>query len=827
MRNDSRLLPLLRRTLLPLFVLGAAACSDDTPLQPDAGDGGNRPAPGSRALGVMEITISGIGTPSMSASALPVRPGAELASGASFSLTPVEESGKTGIQLAPLSTGSFTHGERGKGGVRYIHATYRVRNASRDGTPYTTPRENLTFLATSTERTLGETAISRLYQFDGTAAAIDPASILPAGAAVRDPYTGGIKPVAADVLELFTEDEIANLVDHAPAGVTSIFPYGFVVKNAGSSSTRTLGADPATDQFDGIVTFAFKVPLTTSPGEDPFTLSAVFTAVDQDDVVITQSYEEQTRDGKSELERRAAGLNAARINLLGGGEFDGLIPTRFLCRVRTAGAAGSATAYLGQPATPLVALSPAPNTPQSRTISPTARFSATLSRAVDGADANTFVVRGLQSGQRFRGAPYTGNGTATIATPAASLFAGEEVEVVLTRAFSTCPGGDLPYLARYRVATQPSNADFSAPEYLLQPQPDQILTTIPADLNGDGRLDLLVVHDSAGALRAVINDGAMAAPATYVTHLGHMPLAAAVGDLDGDGIPDVVVGFRDQHQVVVHPGNGDGTFLAGAGHTVGGNADYIALGDLNGDGHLDVVTASKSALTISVLLNRGDGTFQPAVSYASVGEAYGLVLADLNGDGKLDLATTHHDEFNHLIPEREDPGINTTIRLGNGRGGFEAVSVLGHDVGPREMTAADLNGDGIADLVVAAWFMDPRGRNWLNFDLIAGNREGHFAIQKTQEFRVDAWPRSIAAGDINGDGALDLVISSWINRLHVLTNDGTGTLQFRAHTSVQYSGGASLGDLDGDGTLDIVAHTDSDDGRYYNLMAPLVVHWNR
>jgi hypothetical protein len=260
--------------------LALAACADEPTgaLGPEP-PRGEAPAP--HALGVMEITISGIGTPQMSTNALPATPRGRLAaSGARHSLAPVEEGGRTELQLEPHSTGSFTHGERGQGGVRYVHATYRVRNASRDGTPYTSPRQNLTFLATSTEGTLGETAISRLYRFDGSAAAIDPESILPAGAAVRDPYTGGIKPVAADVLQLFTEDEIADLVDRAPAGVTSIFPYGFVVKHAGSNSTRTLAADPAPDRFDGVVTFAFKVPLAESPGDDPFTLSAVFTAVD-------------------------------------------------------------------------------------------------------------------------------------------------------------------------------------------------------------------------------------------------------------------------------------------------------------------------------------------------------------------------------------------------------------------------------------------------------------------------------------------------------------------------------------------------------------------
>src|SRR6185503_8438854 len=106
---------------------------------------------GGKVLGLVKVTISGIGSSDMHASASAVgasEPGTTT-SGLALDLTPV--AGADGsVQLAPLASGSFTEGERGKGGERYLYATFKVRNATSGGTAYSTPRTNLTFLAVST-----------------------------------------------------------------------------------------------------------------------------------------------------------------------------------------------------------------------------------------------------------------------------------------------------------------------------------------------------------------------------------------------------------------------------------------------------------------------------------------------------------------------------------------------------------------------------------------------------------------------------------------------------------------------------------------------------
>jgi hypothetical protein len=293
----------------------------------------------------MEITISGIGTSSTSASALPVRPGTPLASGASFALTPVEESGGTGIQLEPYSSGSFTHGTRGNGGVRYVYATYRVRNASADSTPYTTPRKNLTFVAASTGSTVNGTALSSLRLFDGAPAAdaIAP-QVIPTGAAAQTPGAEFIS-FGPDVLQVFEESELTGIP--VQAGV-ELLPYGFVVRHATSTTTRTLAPSPAPDQFEGVVTFAFKLPLQASPAEDPFTVSAIFLAVDDSETRITQSLEEQTPAGTAAFLARAQALGASMKTVLPGpgSYWDEATDTRILCMVRTAGTNATPAGYL-------------------------------------------------------------------------------------------------------------------------------------------------------------------------------------------------------------------------------------------------------------------------------------------------------------------------------------------------------------------------------------------------------------------------------------------------------------------------------------------------
>lgn len=321
-----------------------AGCDRSLPLESDR----ITPDETRSVLGLIEITVSGLDGAEPHASVVSAPDVASLerlrrarvGGFAPQSLgvpTNTDASGNGTIQLEPVATGSFTDGDREDGGVRYLYATFRVRNAQTDGTPYDTPRNNLTFLAVADDGTLEETAFSSLLRFDGSPADAGIAqAILPTGSVQRAVDRVAVVPNGAGVLQVVTEAEAATILAEAPEGVTTVFPYGFVVSNPGTPGSRTLAANPAAEQFDGLVTFAFKVPLQATATDDPYTITAVFMAVDDTETRITESLEEQ---GTSSVQSGADALAGVDWVTLLGNSSTAVVghPVRRICRVRTAG----------------------------------------------------------------------------------------------------------------------------------------------------------------------------------------------------------------------------------------------------------------------------------------------------------------------------------------------------------------------------------------------------------------------------------------------------------------------------------------------------------
>lgn len=325
------------RALLSVLAVPAllAACVGDGPLEPPP----PVPPTAPHVLGVMEITIGGIGSASMYASATSLPP---VGGGVRFNTVAVAEGARSGVQLRPIGTGSFTQGVRGSGGERYMWASFAVRNASPDGTPYTTPRQNLTFLAVGTATTVGAgaTPVSALRRFDGGAITGDAATAI--AAAMRP--TGGTAQVGgrviagqADVLQAFTEAEVEAIGTADFPAITNRLPYGFVTRNANVAASRTIPVVTAaeTERFDGVVTFAFRVPLQATSGDDPFTVSVRVLALDDTETRVTESPEEQ---GTSLAQQRSDELGATSVRLLGNSAtVIARRPAERICRLRTAG----------------------------------------------------------------------------------------------------------------------------------------------------------------------------------------------------------------------------------------------------------------------------------------------------------------------------------------------------------------------------------------------------------------------------------------------------------------------------------------------------------
>jgi hypothetical protein len=271
------------------------------------------------------------------------------------------------------------------------------------------------------------------------------------------------------------------------------------------------------------------------------------------------------------------------------------------------------------------------------------------------------------------------------------------------------------------------------------------LDAVVGDFNGDGRLDLAVVDQGSNAISVLLGNGDGTFQPRVQYAAGVEPQWIAVGDFNGDGKLDLATDDYYTSNAAVLLGNGDGTFQPFATFPSGHDPSRVATGDFNGDGKLDLAITLYSN-TVSILLGNGDGTFQLPVTYSVGNIAAGLVVGDFNNDGRADIAVAN-DEDNTV-----------SILLSNGDGTFQSQLVYPTGNVPVSLTLADFNGDGNLDLAVAnilsfdaPW---PPG----TVSLLLGNGDGTF--QPRVDYLFGEFPYGPAAADLNGDGGADLALGS-------------------------------------------------------------------
>jgi hypothetical protein len=156
------------------------------------------------------------------------------------------------------------------------------------------------------------------------------------------------------------------------------------------------------------------------------------------------------------------------------------------------------------------------------------------------------------------------------------------------------------------------------------------------DIDGDGDWDVVNANHSANNLAVMINTGGVLGMPTFIESGVDGEHALNSGDMNNDGISDLVVGGQDSWQIIVLLGNGDGTFTAQTPQDAGGAVWKLVLGDVNGDGKLDVAAVNGNSDSAAILLGNGDGTLQMPTVFNTSGTEVGTVLGDLDGDGDLD-----------------------------------------------------------------------------------------------------------------------------------------------------------------------------------------------
>src|SRR3989449_264460 len=152
--------------------------------------------------------------------------------------------------------------------------------------------------------------------------------------------------------------------------------------------------------------------------------------------------------------------------------------------------------------------------------------------------------------------------------------------------------------------------------------------------------------------------------------VGQNPPSVAVGDFNGDGVPDLAVANYGSTTVSVLQGIGDGNFRAAVAITVGAAPVYVTAYDFNGDGRADLAVANSDSNTVSVLLSNSDGSFQAPKNFATGIRPWSVAVRDFNGDGRADLAVANFGS------------TTVSVLLGNGDGTFQAARTLTAGVAP-------------------------------------------------------------------------------------------------------------------------------------------------
>jgi len=290
-----------------------------------------------------------------------------------------------------------------------------------------------------------------------------------------------------------------------------------------------------------------------------------------------------------------------------------------------------------------------------------------------------------------------------------------------------------------------------APVHYGSVEPFPPVHSLPAELNGDGRPDLVVAGSDPKELRVLLNagDGTFAAGATYPQPSDFYQMVG-VGDMDHDAYTDVVM--LSTSAVYLMRGTGTGELVQDSEPLLAGPwTGRFVLGDLDNDGWLDIVAVSTP--DVKAYLNDGKGRLGAAtISPVGTGSSCDAI-ADLTGDGIPDLVVGHSGAMMS--------GGLLEVLPGEGKGVFGA-GVTWHADQARPAAVGDLDGDGWLDLAAGT-----------NSEINVVLNSGHGTPGELFSFPElhGAFPEAMAIGDLNGDGRRDIVVAhrKW-DHLSVLVN---------------------------------------------------------
>ena len=335
------------------------------------------------------------------------------------------------------------------------------------------------------------------------------------------------------------------------------------------------------------------------------------------------------------------------------------------------------------------------------------------------------------------------------------------------------------------------------------------LLPLTGDFNGDGKKDLLIgatvlFGGGDGTFTAGPTNNAMASTLTSNTFVG------AAADLSNKGKLDVVISVPGS--IAIFNGNGDGTFQAGPVYAGLADSEQVTITDIDGDGVPDIFlgTSTGGLYTLGgydtpipffqVLMGRGDGTFVDSAFYqqgtfnipgSDTNNSLQIASADFNGDSKADV----------LVLNRNNVGTSPSSLLvlpGDGKGNLGVPITSSINLAPTMVVAADMNHDQKLDAVMIGLGIDETQK----VSVLISQGNGTFAAE--QDYTLGTAANSLAVGDFNGDGFMDVAVSEGTAGVFVLLGRSDGTLGTAKQIDPSNAVDVVAGSLTADGRTDLI-----------------------
>lgn len=431
--------------------------------------------------------------------------------------------------------------------------------------------------------------------------------------------------------------------------------------------------------------------------------------------------------------------------------------------------------------TPLQNLTPVPYAVQS--------LNATSASNLLGALAASQITGSLPAGQISGSIPASQvSGTLALSQLPSVVVTNGDTGINLSGSFS----GNAGSLTNIQLSALGPAGTFSISTEYLEPTATYPVGNGPvglviADVNGDGKPDIICANNEDSTLTVLTNNGYGVFGSNTTFSAGSGPYGMIAVNIKG-GSPALVFANFNGETLTVLTNNGSGVFATNATLTVGANPSWVVAADIYGNGSQALISANDGAGTISILTNNGFGVFGSNATLNSLPATYTVVAADLYGNGKPALIASSFQTYSLIEFTNNGSGVygsNTVLTVGNQPVGMAVIT--------------NMDGHGLMGLICANY-----GDGTLS--VFTNNGSGVLGANATINLGAGSGPVTVAVGDFNGDGSPDLVCAEYGGgTLTVLTNNGSGVFGSNAVINVGIKPFVvAAADLNGDGRVDII-----------------------